>query len=119
MQIRTKRIYQQASDEDGRRILVDRLWPRGISKQAARIDYWAKEIAPSNQLRRWYQHDPDKWEAFRHRYFEELDDNPHGVAELRSRMEDADTVTFLYSSKEESLNNAAALREYFENLSAG
>ena len=109
--IQVKRIYEAASPSDGTRILVDRLWPRGISKEAANIAYWAKEIAPSAELRKWYQHDPAKWDEFRARYFAELDCNPNGISELRSHMGDG-TVTFVFSSKETVLNNAYALREY-------
>lgn len=98
---------------DGRRILVDRLWPRGLSKAAARIDHWAKAVAPSTALRRWYGHDPAKWKEFRRRYFAELDANPAGLAELRRHLGKG-RVTLLFSSKEERLNNATALREYLE-----
>lgn len=113
MPIRTKRIYEPPARGDGRRILVDRLWPRGLSKTAARIDYWAKAIAPSTRLRRWYGHDPAKWKEFRRRYFAELDANPQGLAELRRHL-GRGTVTLLFSSREERLNNAMALREYLK-----
>lgn len=113
MRVRTKRIYEPPAAADGRRILVDRLWPRGLTKTAARIEYWAREIAPSIQLRRWYGHDPAKWKEFRRRYFAELDANATGLADLRRHLGKA-TVTLLYSSKEERLNNATALREYLE-----
>ena len=86
MKLRTKRIYEDPAKSDGRRILVDRLWPRGVSKEKAKIEYWAKEISPSNELRRWYQHDPDKWPEFRRRYFKELSQNPDGVTELMTGM---------------------------------
>ena len=111
MQIWTKRIYDQPARSDGRRILIDRLWPRGLSKDAARIDFWAKSAAPSHELRRWYQHDPDKWDEFRRRYFAELDANPEALAELRSHL-GSGTATLLFGSKEERLNNASALQEY-------
>ena len=113
MPIRTKRIYEPPARGDGRRILVDRLWPRGLSKTAARIDYWAKAIAPSTRLRQWYGHDPVKWKEFRRRYFAELDANPQGLAELRRHL-GRGTVTLLFSSREERLNNAMALREYLK-----
>jgi uncharacterized protein YeaO (DUF488 family) len=113
VQLRTKRIYDEPSRSDGRRILVDRLWPRGVSKDAAKIDFWAKSTAVSNELRRWYQHDAAKWPKFRGRYFAELDANPEGLAELLSQL-DGHTATLVFSSKEESLNNASALREYLE-----
>jgi uncharacterized protein YeaO (DUF488 family) len=114
MQVRTKRIYEASDPADGRRILVDRLWPRGIAKSNARIDFWAKSVSPSNELRRWYGHDPEKWVEFRERYFGELDSNPDGVSELRSHL-GSGTVTFLYSSKETRLNNASALKDYLES----
>ena len=113
MQIRTKRVYAEPAPSDGKRILIDRLWPRGVSKEAAQIDFWAKVVAPSNELRRWYQHDPAKWEAFRDRYFAELDSNPEGVLALRREL-DSGPATLVFSSEEERLNNASALREYLE-----
>ncbi len=114
MRIRTKRIYEEPARSDGRRILIDRLWPRGISKDAAQIHSWDKSVAPSHELRRWYQHEPSKWEEFRRRYFAELDANPEGLAELRAHLGQG-TATLLFGSKEERLNNATALREYLES----
>ena len=114
MRVRTKRIYDEPARSDGRRVLIDRLWPRGVSKEAARIDFWAKAIAPSNELRKWYQHDSSKWAEFRDRYFAELDSNPEGVAELLSQV-GSGVVTLLFSSKEEHLNNASALCDYLES----
>jgi uncharacterized protein YeaO (DUF488 family) len=111
MTIRIKRAYEAPDDGDGMRILVDRLWPRGISKEKGRIDLWLKEIAPSNELRKWYGHVPDKWEEFRQRYFAELDARPEQVEELLGYLKKCD-VTFVYSSTEQHLNNAVALREY-------
>ena len=116
MQVRIKRIYEESKSSDGRRILIDRLWPRGVSKQAAAIDFWAKSVAPSNELRKWYQHDPAKWSEFRDRYFAELDANPEGVAELLEHLGDG-PATLVFASKEERLNNASALREYLERPS--
>ena len=113
MKIRTRRIYEEPGRSDGRRILIDRLWPRGLSKEAARVDFWARAVAPSNELRRWYRHEHPKWQEFRRRYFAELDANPEGVAELRAQLGTGD-VTLVFASKEEELNNAAALREYLE-----
>lgn len=109
--IKIKRIYEEAEKADGRRILVDRLWVRGLSKEKARVDVWIKEIAPSNELRRWYGHDQAKWAEFRRRYAAELDAKPDIVEEIMGELR-AGTVTFLYSSKEEQLNNAVALKEY-------
>lgn len=114
MDLRIKRVYDAANDGDGRRILVDRLWPRGLTKAAVRIDFWAKAIAPSDALRRWYGHDPDLWPEFRKRYFAELDRNPDGVEELAGQLR-GPRVTLLYSSKEERVNNAAALKDYLES----
>lgn|SRR5690242_289590 len=111
MRIRTKRVYETPAPSDGRRILIDRLWPRGVSKVAAKIDFWAKSVAPSNELRRWYGHEPAKWEEFRRRYFAELKANPAGMAELRAHL-GRGTVTVVFGSKETRLNNATALREY-------
>lgn len=108
--IQIKRVYERAASNDGTRILVDRLWPRGISKEKAKIDYWAKDIAPSNELRKWYHHDPDKWEIFRQRYFTELDNHQPAVDDLLAHI--TDNTTFVFSSKETKLNNAYALKQY-------
>lgn len=113
MPVLVKRVYERPHPSDGTRILVDRLWPRGLSKATAHIDYWAKAIAPSTLLRRWYSHDPAKWTEFRRRYFAELEANPEGMAELRRHLGKG-RVTLLYSSKEEQLNNARALQQYLE-----
>jgi len=109
--IKIKRIYNAPSDDDGSRILVDRLWPRGLSKEKAKVDLWLKEIAPSNELRKWYGHDPKKWTEFRKRYFNDLDAKRELVNQIVQKMKTGD-VTLLYSSKEEQLNNAVALKEY-------
>ena len=114
VRIRTKRIYEKPARSDGRRILIDRLWPRGLTKDAAQITFWARAAAPSHELRKWYQHDPSKWDEFRKRYFAELDANPEGLAELKEQL-GSGTVTLVFGSKEEQVNNAAALREYLES----
>jgi uncharacterized protein YeaO (DUF488 family) len=114
MAIMIKRTYEDSSDKDGYRILVDRLWPRGISKKKANVDFWPKELAPSTELRRWYDHDPEKWSKFKSRYFSELDGNPELVNEVLEYIRRG-TVTFIYSSKEQRLNNAVALKEYIES----
>ena len=111
MHLRTKRVYDNPDPSDGRRILIDRLWPRGLAKTVAKVDYWAKTLAPSNALRRWYRHEPAKWHEFRRRYFAELDANPEGLAELRSHL-GRGVVTVLFGSKEAHYNNATALCEY-------
>lgn len=115
MKIRIKRVYEVPAQDDGKRILVDRLWPRGLSKAVAEIDFWAKKIAPSNELRRWYGHDPLKWSEFKSGYFAELETNPDGVEELMQYIKGG-TVSFVYGSKEQKLNNAVALKEYIESM---
>ncbi len=111
MRFQIKRVYEDPSPDDGRRILIDRLWPRGLSKQRAAVDYWAKPIAPSHALRRWYGHDPEKWPEFRARYFAELDAAAEGVADLREQL-GRGLNTILFSSREMRLNNAQALVDY-------
>jgi uncharacterized protein YeaO (DUF488 family) len=113
MKIKVKRVYDPPSPADGKRILVDRLWPRGIAKSAAKIDLWIKEIAPSNALRTWYAHDPKKWPEFKRRYFAELEANGEVLKSFLAQIGKGE-VTFLFSSKETRLNNAFALKEYIE-----
>ena len=114
MILKIKRVYEKYSEEDGYRVLVDRLWPRGISKEKAGVDLWLKEIAPSNELRKWFNHEPAKWELFKKKYFKELSSNTEALIPLIEKTSKTD-VTLLYSSKEERYNNAAALKEYIEN----
>ena len=109
--IRMKRIYGPLDEEKGFRVLVDRMWPRGVKKE--KIDLWLKEIAPSHELRKWYGHDPQKWLEFKKRYFDELRDKGEWVTTLLKKAREGDVI-FLYSSKEERYNNAAALKEYIE-----
>ena len=113
--IRTKRVYDSPQETDGLRVLVDRLWARGVSKEKARIDLWLKNLAPSTELRRWYGHDPRKWGEFKARYAAELDQNRAEIEELVARVQ-AGQVTFVYSSAEQQRNNAVALKEYIERL---
>ena len=108
--VKIKRIYQEVEPVDGRRILVDRLWPRGISKERAHVDWWLKEIAPSNELRRWFAHDPSRWEEFQARYRAELDALRPLLDEVRSLAE-RETVTLLYAARDEEHNNAVLLKE--------
>ena len=114
MTISIKRVYQPRATQDGRRVLVDRLWPRGLSKADAKIDYWPKDLAPSTELRKWYVHDPEKWKQFKRRYFAELKGKPDDVQLLLNYVRGS-KVTFLFGSKEERLNNAVALKEYVES----
>ena len=113
MTIHVKRAYDPPAPSDGARILVDRLWPRGISKEKLKLDTWMKEIATSNELRKWFHHGEHTWAEFRTRYFEELKEQPELVAELR-RKGRGHTVTLIYSARDEEQNNAVALKEYLE-----
>lgn len=114
MDLRIKRIYEAPATEDGYRVLVDRLWPRGLAKEKAAVDRWLRELAPSTGLRQWYGHDPARWDEFRRRYFAELAVAPAAAAvdELRALVDAHRPLTLLYSSREEELNNAVALRDY-------
>jgi uncharacterized protein YeaO (DUF488 family) len=109
--LKLKRAYEPISREDGVRFLVERLWPRGITKAKLRVDAWLKEAGPSTRLRRWFSHDPDKWSRFRARYFRELDSAPEVWRPILSAARRG-TVTLVYSSRDEQHNNAVALREY-------
>ncbi len=112
--IRLKRAYEPPAKEDGTRILVERLWPRGVSKDEAAIDLWAKEIAPSSDLRKWYGHDPARWEEFRTRYRAELANKDELLSDLKSRIVEG-PVTFVYAAKDEQRNSALVLREFLES----
>jgi uncharacterized protein YeaO (DUF488 family) len=114
MKIRLKRAYEAPAKADGKRILVERLWPRGVTKDAAKLDEWFKEIAPSPDLRKWYGHDPEKWPDFQKRYRAELKANKGEVARLRALCE-AGAVTFVYAAKDEERNSAAVLKAYLES----
>ncbi len=110
--IAVKRIYEDPAPSDGCRVLVDRLWPRGMSKERAALDHWFRNVAPSNELRRWYGHDPAKWDEFRRRYRAELEANEAAVSAMRDLVEAERSVTLLFGSKETRYNNAVALAEY-------
>jgi uncharacterized protein YeaO (DUF488 family) len=109
--IRLKRVYDKPAKSDGHRVLVDRLWPRGLTKQKAHVDEWLKEIAPSAKLRKWFAHDPDKWEQFKNLYATELDDQREHVKQL-GRAARKRTVTLLFGAKDTEHNDAVALKEY-------
>ena len=113
MSIRLKRAYDPPSLDDGVRVLVERLWPRGLSKERAAVDLWVKDLAPSAELRRWYGHDEAKWPEFRRRYRAELRERPDQLAELR-RLAGAGPVTFVYGSRETEHNSASVLRKVVE-----
>lgn len=112
--IRIKRVYEPASQDDGYRILVDRLWPRGVSKEKAAIDWWDKDITPSSQLRKWFSHDSSKFEEFSLRYIQELDANEVAVNELLRVIRDHDMVTLVYAAKDPQCNHVIVLRKYLE-----
>lgn len=109
-----KRAYEEASPEDGHRVLVDRLWPRGIKKTELALDGWLKEIAPSDKLRRWFAHDASKWDEFRRRYFIELDSRPQVWREIGDVVRNRRRVTLVYSAHDTEHNNAVALKEYLK-----
>jgi uncharacterized protein YeaO (DUF488 family) len=115
MLLHIKRIYDEVEDTDGYRVLVDRLWPRGISKERASLDEWMKDIAPSADLRKWFGHKPERFEEFGKRYIVELDNNP-AVGKLKEVCEHHDMVTLLYGARDPKINHAVVLQEYMRSL---
>ena len=111
--LKIKRVYDPPSPEDGKRVLVDRLWPRGIRKEDAAIDEWPKEIAPTTQLRKWYGHDPSRYEEFKKRYARELEDKADLIDRIKNEARRG-TVTLLFSAREIEHNNATVLKEILE-----
>jgi uncharacterized protein YeaO (DUF488 family) len=107
--IRIKRVYDAPSPSDGTRILVDRLWPRGLKKEQARVDIWMRDLAPSTSLRSWFSHEPARWDEFKKRFYAELDARRDAIEVVLARK---GTVTLLYGSREDRFNNAVALKEY-------
>lgn len=115
MAIQLKRIYEQAADDDGYRVLVDRMWPRGVAKRDAALDAWPKELAPSNELRRWFGHDRERWADFRQAYEKELDDcDPSLFQDLREHAGQKG-LTLLFAARDTECNNAVVLKAYLEN----
>ncbi len=115
--IKTERIYDDPKgDNNSYRILVDRLWPRGLSKDKVKIDLWQKDIAPSNSLRKWFSHEEKKWDEFKRKYFRELDRNNVAVNTIIEKSREQGSVTLLYGTKEDRFNNAIALKEYLETI---
>ena len=112
MTVQIKRANEPASKSDGARILIDRLWPRGQSKEKLQLTAWEKDVAPSTELRKWFGHDPAKWEEFRKRYRAELDANPEAVAELQGLLEEHPNATLLFMAHDEKHCNATVLAEY-------
>jgi uncharacterized protein YeaO (DUF488 family) len=113
--IRLKRVYDKPSKADGRRVLVDRVWPRGLTKKEAQIDDWLKELAPSTRLRKWFGHDPARWSDFKKRYAAELEGQREEVEQLAQKAR-RQTVTLLFGAKDVKHNNAVALKEHIEKL---
>ena len=111
MTLRVKRAYGLPSEDDGFRILVDRIWPRGMSKERIQIDLWLKEVAPSDELRRWFGHDPERWDEFKERYHGELAEKEDLIALISKKISSGD-VTLVFGAKDEKFNNAVALKEY-------
>ncbi len=111
MNLKIKRVYTKAAKGDGKRILVDRLWPRGLTKEKAGIDLWLKELAPSTELRKWFAHDPEKWTDFQKRYRQELKNNKEQLALLKEQAKTG-TVTLVYGAKDEEHNEAVVLKKW-------
>ena len=117
MELKMKRIYESPAEKDGFRILVDRLWPRGVKKEAAKLNAWLKDSAPSPDLRKWFDHDPEKFNAFKERYEEELLTNPPtaiAVAEILKQLEETD-VTLVYAARDPEINHVVVLRDFLES----
>jgi uncharacterized protein YeaO (DUF488 family) len=112
--IRVRRIYSKSSPDDGYRILVDRLWPRGLSKGSAKVDLWLKDIAPSDKLRKWFSHDPKKWAEFDKKYHNELKEKNELISNLKELEQEKSTITLLFSAKNEECNNAVSLKGYMQ-----
>jgi uncharacterized protein YeaO (DUF488 family) len=113
MNIKIKRVYEHPEKDDGMRILVDRLWPRGLTKEKASVDLWLKDVAPSSELRKWFAHDPDKWKSFRGRYQTEIRNNPDLIKVLKRKAREG-TITLIYGARDEKHNEAVVLRQFLE-----
>lgn len=111
MDVQLKRVYEKPDPKDGFRILVDRLWPRGLTKEKAAVDLWLKDIAPSTELRKWFAHDPEKWKEFQKRYLKELKENKEAVAALKEHLKKGQ-ATLLYAAKDEVHNEALVLKNF-------
>ncbi|WP_298449519.1 DUF488 family protein [uncultured Marinobacter sp.] len=120
MDIRIKRAYEDAARSDGPRVLVDRIWPRGVAKEDADIEAWLKGLAPSTELRKWFDHDPEKWKEFRQRYLKELKaakegDTAEALKELQAIVKEHKRITLVFAAKDTEHNNAVALRDFLDN----
>jgi len=118
MRLNLKRVYEPPDRADGTRFLVERLWPRGVSKEAAKLDGWLKDVAPSDSLRKWYGHDPGKWEEFRRRYLAELSRTPQNLDPIREAAATG-AVTLVFAAKNPELSNARVLKEFLEHEGTG
>ena len=114
IKIQLKRIYEKPSQNDGLRVLVDRLWPRGISKNNAQIDHWQKELAPSGELRKWFNHEPEKWEDFKRKYIKELEQHQDLIKDFINLTKGVHVITLLYAAKDENHNQAVVLHKYLQ-----
>ena len=118
MNIKIKRVYEQLDKKDGERILVDRLWPRGLTKEKAGVDLWLKEIAPSTELRKWFAHDPNKWKSFRGRYETEIRHKDDLIKVLKQKAREG-TITLIYGARDEKHNEALVLKQFLEKNEQG
>ncbi|MGN8226091.1 DUF488 domain-containing protein [Gracilimonas sp. BCB1] len=116
--IKLKRVYDEPVEEDGYRILTERLWPRGVSKERANLDEWMKAVAPSHELRKWFDHDHEKWSEFKDRYRKELFGS-ETIQQLINTVEEEDVVTFVFASKDEEHNSTVVLKSFIEQLLSG
>jgi len=112
--LQTKRVYDAPAPDNGARVLVDRIWPRGVTKERARVDAWEKDVAPSTSLRKWFGHDPRRWDEFQRRYEEELEGHPEPLARLRALCEKG-PVTLVFSARDTERNQAVALQRFLED----
>jgi uncharacterized protein YeaO (DUF488 family) len=113
--IKVKRVYDEVESDDGKRFLVERLWPRGIKRESMKLDDWLKDVAPSTELRKWFGHEPEKWEEFKKRYLTELEDKKRYVEVILNAAKNGN-VTLLYSAKDKAYNGAIVLKDYIESL---
>lgn len=113
--IKLKRVYDKIEEDDGKRFLVERLWPRGIKRESIKLDGWLKDVAPTTELRKWFGHEPEKWEEFEKRYIAELENKKHYLEPILKAAQNGN-VTLLYSSKDTAHNNAVVLKNYLENM---
>ncbi len=119
VQVNRKRVYEQPENDDGVRVLVDRIWPRGLSKQKAAVDHWLKELAPSAELRKWFQHDPEKFPDFKQKYIQEItmdETKREHIGKLKEIIEESESVTLVYGAKDTEHNQAVVLQEWLEGL---